>query len=140
MVVLALSLFFTTTLHAQAAVPGVAYAESPDASRVLQRALDGIHHQQWMAQVLYVVSAILGGTGTALAVFGTLEVQRGGGPELALAGAGINLAHVVTTIIGASLDFGSASQRHRLYAAHAEVAFELTPGPGDAGLGLALHF
>jgi hypothetical protein len=50
------------------------------------------------------------------------------------------IGHILTMVIGMGVDFGSGSRRRKLLREHPELALSLTPGPGNAGLGLALHF
>jgi hypothetical protein len=59
---------------------------------------------------------------------------------LVVGGGSLSIVNLVLVIVGVSLDLGSASRRRRLLAAHPELAAALVPGPGDAGLGLALRF
>lgn len=104
-----------------------------------QAEMAGINHQQWLAHGLYVTSTLLAVGGTALMAFGVVLLYAGPyytGPEMMIGSAPFLLGHIVTMAIGAGLDFGSASHRRKLLAAHPELSFELTP----AGLGVAIHF
>lgn len=129
---------------------GAAYQQAVEAGVGVRLELDGINHQQDAANALYVTSTILAvlGTGSIVGgVIGALSSFGGSsssgsstGVAFVYIGAALNIGHVVTMVIAACLDYGSGSHRRKFLHDHPEFAFELTPGPGDAGLGLALHF
>lgn len=112
----------------------------------LRLELSGVNHQHDVAMALHITSTVLAVVGTGLVAGGVVSLFSNWGaadgvaPALLLTGASLNIVHVVFTIVGACLDYGSASHRRKLLAEHPELAFSLAPGPGDVGLGLALHF
>lgn len=112
----------------------------------LRLELSEVNHQHDVAMALHITSTVLAVVGTGLVAGGIVSLfsnwgaSDGVAPALLLTGASLNIAHVLFTIVGACLDYGSASHRRKLLAAHPELAFSLTPGPGDVGLGLAVHF
>lgn len=132
--------------------PQTREASSGDVSQQVEDAvalrleLRDVNHQHDAAMALHITSTVLAVVGTGLVaggvalLFTNWGTSEGAAPALLLTGASLNIVHVVLTIIGACLDYGSASHRRKLLAAHPELAFSLTPGPGDAGLGLAVHF
>lgn len=130
------------------ATPGSAYDVSLESAVALRLELASINSQQSTANALYVTSAILGVIGTGLMAAGiivsiatlTSSTDNTGPTAMIYSGIGLNIVHVVFMIVGACLDYGSGSHRRKLLAAHPELAFSLAPGPGDAGLGLTLHF
>jgi hypothetical protein len=128
--------------------PASSYAQDVDAGVARRLELESINSQQNAANALYVTSAILAVLGTGALAGGMIDIisslGRGSSTSVAgyliVAGGVLNVGHVVTMIIAACLDYGSGSHRRKLLRDHPELAFELSPGPGDAGLGLTLRF
>lgn len=129
-------------------VSGTSYAEDVNAAVALRLELESINSQQNTANALYVTSAILAVLGTGALAAGMVDlissIGRSSGSNvggyLVLAGAVLNVGHVVTMVIAACFDYGSGSHRRKLLRDHPELALELSPGPGDAGIGLTLRF
>lgn len=114
----------------------------PYARMDLRLELEAINRQQHAANALYVVSTIFAVMGTG-AIFGSLPFLFQSGDTFAYlvnVGAALNVGHVVMMVIGACLDYGSGSHRRKLLRDHPDLALELSPGPGDAGLGVTLRF
>jgi hypothetical protein len=128
--------------------PASSYAQDVNTAVALRLELESVNSQQNAANALYVTSAILAVLGTGAIAGGMVDVissigrssSSGAGAYLILTGAVLNIGHVVTMIIAACFDYGSGSHRRKLLRDHPELAFELSPGPGDAGLGLTLRF
>ena len=108
---------------------------------------DGESHA---AATLYASSFIMLGVGAVTGVSGTFAffvgVFGGDGPFV---GAGIGLwgvgaaallGHIVTLALAISYDVGSGVRHGRLEDRQAGLAFRLTSGPGDVGLGAGLVF
>lgn len=155
-----LNMFFVAKVEAQAVEPSVPAPGSESAQTSVEpevdaalgplHELDAINAQHDTANALYVTSGILGVLGTGM-IFGGLadlnELTRTGGlggagvgGYLVFAGVAVNVVHLVILIVAASLDVGSGSHRRNLLRAHPELALDLGPGPGDAGLCVTLRF
>ena len=103
--------------------------------------------QHETAVTIHIVSAVVGvaGVGSLLGALGSALTPSSSdvvwAPTiLVIVGGSLSIANFILTCIGAGLDLGSASHRRKLLRAHPELSVELTPGPGDAGLGFAVHF
>lgn len=120
--------------------------EGSDAT--LRRELEGVNEQHETAVRIHVASTVIGVVGAGGLLGGMTMALSGlnSGAEsnvahlLVIGGGSLGFVNFVLVIVGVSLDLGSASHRRKLLAAHPELAWGLTPGPGDAGLGLALRF
>ncbi|MBX7197661.1 MAG: hypothetical protein K1X94_36785, partial [Sandaracinaceae bacterium] len=108
---------------------------------------DGESHA---AATLYASSFILLGVGAVTGVTGALSLFigafGGSGPMLGVGialwgvgGVGL-LGHIVTMALAISYDVGSGARHRSLEQRSAGVAFRVTSGPGDVGLGAALAF
>jgi hypothetical protein len=113
-----------------------------------QRELEDVNAQHETAVALHIASTVVGVPGAG-ALVGALTMALSGLNSsaestvaflLVVGGGSLSFINFVLVIVGASLDLGSASHRRNLLAAHPELALELTPGPGDAGLGITLRF
>lgn len=137
---LVLSLF-TEPAHAQTGETQATIEAQPTPVELELRIID---HQRRMAGSLYLPSVILGVQGTVLLVLGYVLHDAapgyGGGFEMMITSGPLLIGHILTMAIGMGVDFGAGSRHRKLVAAHPELAIALAPGPGDAGLGLALHF
>lgn len=142
---LALTLLLPTTAHAEE--PPVSPPPTAE-SRALRLELESVNAQHETAVTIHIVSTVIGvvGLGSLLGALGTSFRNPTGGDVvwlpsiLVIVGAPLTIVNFILTCIGAGLDFGSASHRRKLLEAHPELSIELTPGPGEAGLGFAIHF
>ena len=115
---------------------------------VLRLELAGVESQHQTAINVHIASAVFGvlGAGSlagALTMALTpLSTSRDSiiAFFLVVGGGSFSLINFVLTLVGASLDLGSASHRRKLLRAHPELSIEVTPGPGDAGVGVTLSF
>lgn len=137
-------LLLPTTAHAEE--PPVSPAPTAE-SLALRLELESVNAQHETAMVIHVVSTVIGigGVGSLLGAFGTAFSPSSSdvvwAPTiLVIVGGSLSIVNFILTCIGAGLDFGSASHRRKLLEAHPELAIEVTPGPGDAGVGLSLSF
>jgi hypothetical protein len=140
---LAISLLFTTsTAHAEERPATTAETQA------LRLELASVNAQHDTAVTIHIVSAVVGvaGVGSLLGALGSAIAGPPSGdvvvipPVLVIVGGSLSIVNFILTCIGAGLDFGSASHRRKLLRAHPELNVELTPGPGEAGLGFAVHF
>ncbi len=142
---LAFVLLLPTTAHAEE--PPASRAPTAD-SRALRLELESVNAQHETAMVIHVVSTVIGvaGLGSLLGALGRSQSNSSGVEDvlvtsmLVIVGGSLSIVNFILTCIGAGLDIGSASHRRKLLEAHPELSFELAPGPGDAGLGFAVHF
>ena len=141
---LAILLLTTSTAHAEE--PPASPAPTAE-TQALRLELASVNAQHDTAVTIHIVSAVvgLGGVGSLLGALGSALTPSSSdvvwAPTiLVIVGGSLSIANFILTCIGAGLDFGSASHRRKLLRAHPELSVELTPGPGDAGLGFAVHF
>ena len=113
----------------------------------LQLELAGVESQHQTAINVHIASAVFGVLGAG-SLAGALTMALTGLSTsersiiaffLVVGGGSFSLINFVLTLVGASLDLGSASHRRKLRA-HPELSIEVTPGPGDAGVGVTLSF
>ena len=125
------------------------FSPAPTAeSEAFRLELQGVNAQHEAAVTIHVVSTVIGvaGLGSLLGAIGMSRANPTGSGDLLLlsslviVGGSLSIINFMLTCIGAGLDFGSASHRRKLLAAHPELAISLTPGPGDVGIGATLSF
>jgi hypothetical protein len=150
-------LCFANAGHAQEAaretIPAAPVADSTAPAygadlEALQRELAGVNAQHGTAMDVHIASAVfgVGGAGALASGLGmALSGINSSGESivaffLVIGGGSFSFINFVLTLVGASLDLGSASHRRKLLRAHPELSVEVTPGPGEAGLGFAVHF
>lgn len=122
-----------------------AYGASLDALRL---ELAGVESQHQTAINVHIASAVFGvlGVGGLGGALGMVLAGVNTSEEtiivffLVVGGGSFSIVNFILTCIGAGLDFGSASHRRKLLRAHPELSVEVTPGPGDAGVGVTLSF
>ena len=141
-----LLVFAVTACALHAEEPPVSPAPTAE-SLALRLELESVNAQHETAMVIHVVSTVIGigGVGSLLGALGTAFSPSSSdvvwAPTiLVIVGGSLSIVNFILTCIGAGLDFGSASHRRKLLEAHPELSIELTPGPGEAGLGVAIHF
>ena len=140
---LAISLLFTTsTAHAEERPATTAETQA------LRLELASVNAQHDTAVTIHVVSTVIGvaGVGSLLGAYG-MSLSNPTHSDallrlsaLVIVGGSLSIVNFILTCIGAGLDLGSASHRRKLLRVHPELNVELAPGPGDAGLGFAVHF
>lgn len=135
--------------QAQEAIPPAPTADSATPAygadlEALQLELAGVESQHQTAINVHIASAVFGVLGAG-SIVGALGIAVGGfststqalvGSLLVLTGGVFSIVNIVLTIVGASLDLGSASHRRKLIRAHPEFS----PGPGDVGVSVTLSF
>ena len=142
---LAFVLLLPTTAHAEE--PPVSPAPTAE-SQALRLELESVNAQHETAVTIHIVSTVIGvvGLGSLLGALGRSQSHSSGVEDvlvtsmLVIVGGSLSIVNFILTCIGAGLDIGSASHRRKLLEAHPELSIEVTPGPGDAGVGLSLSF
>lgn len=141
------------TVQAQEVVPPVPVVDSTTPAygaelEALRFELAGVEAQHQTAIGVHIASAVFGVLGVG-GLGGALGMVLAGVNTsadsiivffLVVGGGSFSIINFLLTIVGASLDIGSASHRRKLLRAHPELSIEVTPGPGDVGLGVTLSY